>query len=292
MKGIRHWMNKVNRFGVIELHYSADSKKDPNTVIGRKWVDDAKQGMPTDGWDREYEINWASGAGKPVYSDYNARQAVPLKWRSEFVIHRGWDRGFYRPACHWSCLDECKTAKRWLWLHEKLGMDMSVRDFIAECMEITVAKFPDALIIDWFPPDTKTPSDMAEKDDNKSFWDVAVNEFNLAPRIVRMGLMDRINIIRRRMLLRADGEFGLLVDKNNCPICVEALQGGYHRNPKEEKGEDIVKDGYYDHLMDAASHTAGGVFTLTGEPLFANYLPEESIYEMAETRDPVTGFIQ
>lgn len=290
LKGIEHWINKGNEFGVIKLHYSADPDKDPATKAGREWVAAAKRGMPKEGWEQNYEINWASGAGKPVYPDFNRRQTEKLKWRPEWIIHRGWDRGYYHPACHWSCLDNT-TSPRWLWLYEKLGSDIGAKDFIAECLEATLAKFPDALIIDWFPPDTKAPSDISEKDDERSFLDIAQNVFGLSPNIMTMGLKDRVNIIRRRILLRADGEYGLIVDSEGCPICIEGLEGGYHRHPKEEKGDEVVKDGYYEHLMDAASHTAAGIFGLTGDPIFSNYMDTEEDVEPKYVRDSVTGFI-
>lgn len=290
LKGIKHRMNPGNLFGVIELHYSADPFKDPATKRGREYVADAKRGMPKEGWEREYEINWASGAGKPVYPDFSRRQAEKLKWRQEFIIHRGWDRGYKHPACTWSCLDNT-LSPRWLLLYEKLGSDILIRDFIAECLQITLAKFPDALIIDWFPPDTKAPSDLARNKDELTPLMVAQNEFGLSPQIMTLGLMDRINIIRRRMLLRGDGNYGLMVDSENCPILIEAFEGGYHRNPKEDKGEDPVKDGYYDHLTDALSHTAAGIFNLLGEPTFSNYADTGEDVQPQYERDPVTGFI-
>lgn len=284
-------MNPGNRFGVVQLHYTADKDKDPTTKAGRIWLDDAQRGISPEGFRREYEIDWASGAGKPVYPDFNRRQTEKLKWMPEFIIHRGWDRGFYHPACTWSCLDNINPP-RWLWLYEKLGLDIGIRDFIAECLSITLAKFPDALVIDWFPPDTKAPSDMAHKEDERTPLAVAQNEFGLSPQIVTVGLKDRVNIIRRRMLLRADTNYGLMVDSENCPISIEGLEGGYHRNPKEERGDEMVKDGYYDHVMDAWSHTAAGIFNLLGEPTFSNYADRQEEVYAEEVRDPVTGFIQ
>lgn len=288
MKGLTHWKNKGNRFNVVRLHYSADLVKDPDTKEGRAWLDQAKAGMPPEGFKREYEIDWSSGAGKPVYPDFSARQIKKLKWHSKWVIYRGWDRGFAHPACHFSCMNSPDNfSPQWLWLHEELGTEIDAFDFIGKCLEISLAKFPNAMVIDYFPPDTKIQSDISQKDDERSFLSIAQNKFSLAPIIPPLGgVLDRIDIIRKKMMLRADGEYGMLVDPT-CSICIEALHGGYHRNPKEARGDDPVKDGYYDHLMDAASHTAAGLFLLTGEGPQTDIYDVEPVYQ----RDPVTGFI-
>jgi len=285
MKGLTHWKNKENRFNVIRLHYSADPDKDPDTPKGKKYIEQAKAGMPTEGWKREMEIDWSAGAGRPVYPDFTMRQVKKLKWHPELIIYRGWDRGRAHPACHWSCID---NLKRWLWLREELGTEISAWDFIPHCIEITMAKFPNALVIDYFPPDTKIESDVSRKDDELSFLQIAQNKFSLAPIVPPLGgVQDRIDIISKQMMLRADGQYGMLVDPS-CHICIEALQGGYHRSPKEARADEVVKDGYYDHLMDAASHTAAGIFLLTGEG------PQTDIYDVEPVyrRNSVTAFIE
>jgi hypothetical protein len=43
--------------------------------------------------------------------------------------------------------------------------------------------------------------------------------------------------------------------------------------------------------MDAASHTAAGIFGLTGDPIFSNYMDTEEDIQPQYERDTVTGFI-
>jgi hypothetical protein len=282
MEGITYWHNKGNRFHVIQLHYTADPDKNPNTKSGRAFIELAKQGMPTKGFKREYEIDWASGAGEPVYPDFSAKQIAELRWHREWIIYRGWDRGFNRPACHWSCID---NEDRWLWLYEEMGNQIYFGDFLDYCQQVTIAKFPNAMIIDYFPVDTKIQSDATDKDE-KSPLSIAQSK-GMAPIIPVVGVKDGLDIIRRKMMLRQDGKYGMLVDPS-CKICIEGLLGGYHCNPKDSKADEPVKDGYYEHLMDAARYTASGLFLLTGEGpgvATADFEPE---YQY----NPVTGFIE
>lgn len=289
MKGISHWVNPKNKFAVICLHYSASPQKDPDTQLGQAWIAGAKAGMPEEGWEREQEMSWTSGAGKPVYPDFSIRQAKGLKWNSDWVIYRGWDRGFHHPACHWSCVD---NFDRWLWLFERMETDVWWGDFVELCIQITCARFPNAMIIDFFPPDTKIQSDATEKDDERSPLAIAQAR-GLAPIVPILGVLDGINLIRHKMQLRADGEYGLLVDPAGCPICMEALQGGYCRKENESKADLPVKDGYYDHLMDAARYTASGIFPLSDQKM--DTLGQKPVFLEQEPnyrRNPVTGFIE
>lgn len=66
--GIKYWKNPGNKFNVLMLHYTADPEKDPNRD-GADWYEQEKEGAPKAVWQKEYEIDFATKAGKLVYGN-------------------------------------------------------------------------------------------------------------------------------------------------------------------------------------------------------------------------------
>lgn len=66
IKGVKFWRNPGNKFYVLMLHYTADPDKDPDRK-GEKWFNKEKEGAPKSVWNKEYEIDFATKAGKLVY---------------------------------------------------------------------------------------------------------------------------------------------------------------------------------------------------------------------------------
>lgn len=66
IRGVKFWQNPGNKFHVLMLHYTADPEKDPERK-GKKWYDKEKEGAPKSVWDKEYEIDFTTKAGKLVY---------------------------------------------------------------------------------------------------------------------------------------------------------------------------------------------------------------------------------
>lgn len=75
-KGIKFWVNKQNRFGVLMLHYTADPLKDPERN-GKEWFKNEKLGTPKATWLKEYEIDFTTKSGKlifgPEYCDFDPK---------------------------------------------------------------------------------------------------------------------------------------------------------------------------------------------------------------------------
>lgn len=66
IKGIKFWQNPGNKFHVLMLHYTADPEKDPDRK-GKEWYEKEREGAPKSVWNKEYEIDFATKAGKLVY---------------------------------------------------------------------------------------------------------------------------------------------------------------------------------------------------------------------------------
>lgn len=195
--------------------------------------------------------------GKAVYNDFNQEQIVEVEWNSDdgLVIYRGWDFGYHHPAVHFSCLN---SSDQWIWLWEEMGDDIELGKFVEHILDVTEAKFPKCSVRDFVPHDAVNVKDISTEKEERSCLDVLQNA-NIMGEVTRSDVMSGINLIRQKMLLRQDGKFGMLVNRD-MKMCIEGLLGGYHRNPKPEKGDQPVKDGYFEHLMDAARMTAVNIF--------------------------------
>lgn len=96
IEGVEVWKNPKNKFFVFQLHYSANPvKKDPN------YRENIKSAMPIRQYMQEYELQWESYAGTPVYPDFQ-RSIHGTKDKIQPILGlpllRGWDFGL-TPAC-------------------------------------------------------------------------------------------------------------------------------------------------------------------------------------------------
>lgn len=66
IKGIKYWKNAKNKFNVVMLHYTADPNKDPERE-GGEWFANERSGVPLADWNKEYEIDFSSRAGKLIF---------------------------------------------------------------------------------------------------------------------------------------------------------------------------------------------------------------------------------
>ena len=66
MEGIELWENPKNKFTVFQLHYTADPAKRV-----KEFKDTIKGSMPVRQYQMEYELNWESWEGLPVFPDWD-----------------------------------------------------------------------------------------------------------------------------------------------------------------------------------------------------------------------------
>jgi len=95
MQGVRFWRNPQNKFAVIEIHYTADpNKRDP------EFKRMLKASLPRRKYLQEYELNWDTFEGLPVYGDYGSHHEVYDRPEPKLGLPLlcGWDFGL-TPAC-------------------------------------------------------------------------------------------------------------------------------------------------------------------------------------------------
>ena len=105
-KGLRSWKTRAN-VDVLEVHYSADPKKDPDRE-GAKWVDEAVRGYvggtESSGWQTEMEINYGAGGGDPVFPQVKIGTPIfidsfqPHTIMDKMRFYAGYDYGARNPS--------------------------------------------------------------------------------------------------------------------------------------------------------------------------------------------------
>jgi hypothetical protein len=69
MIGIAKRTTKLG-FHVLRLHYTADPDKNPDTLAGKKWFDEARRGMSDARFRQEYEIDYGAMGGQLVFPEF------------------------------------------------------------------------------------------------------------------------------------------------------------------------------------------------------------------------------
>ena len=94
IRGLKYRKNN-NGYAVLELKYTADPDKDPERN-GAEWYKNAKEGMSSDEWEQEYEINYQIKIGKRVFPDFTEKSICKLIYNPHKPLLIGWDFGLGR----------------------------------------------------------------------------------------------------------------------------------------------------------------------------------------------------
>lgn len=260
--------NKNNNFTVVRCHYSADPEK--NTP---EWISEAKSGMPERGWNREYEIDYSSFAGKafyPEFKEYNiAKENVKYQLRE--TLYRGWDFGFHRPCCLITKLNE---FTQWCWLKCILGEDEGIMEFGKRVRKYCLTEYPGAKYIDACDIAGTQVSDKSEKTSVQ-----ILNALGIWPQSRKQPIKQGAEIIRQKLAMRADGKVGLLVNPDQEDV-IDGFKGGIHYpEPKEGQPEKefYEKDGYYDHIFDGSRYLSTEMFTVIGQQQSSNEIATDPL---------------
>jgi hypothetical protein len=233
--------NTRNKFCVARVHYSADPEK-----ARPEWITKAKEGTSEKAWNQEYEISYDEFAGKPVYPDFGeAHTSQSLVVPPGSYMLGGWDFGYHHPAFVAAYIN---TLDQLCIVGEQLGDNESIQQFGSRVVRWRQVTFPGAQWLEACDPAGHQKSDKAD------FTSIEVlNSLGVYPTSKASHIREGLEIIQQRLLRRNDGQMGLLISPT-CKILIDAFRGGY-RYPEVKIGqaekEEPLKDGYYDHLMDA-----------------------------------------
>ncbi len=111
LRGVKEWRLQNGGY-VLQVHYSADPKKDPENPLGRAWVERIMEeypgGMDSPEWRQEMEIDFSAYRGTKVYPDWSdelypsGHLVKPFEVPDDVPKWRSVDYGRRNPtACLW-----------------------------------------------------------------------------------------------------------------------------------------------------------------------------------------------
>lgn len=274
--GLDHAGRKVAE-PIIRLFVA--NKKENQRNLPADYYDLLSATMPEDMKMRLVEGAWGSTfQGAPVVRQFkyglHVRDDLMKEYDSYTELYRFWDFGYRRPYVVWCQMD---LEGRLLAFKELMGENLEIGPFIDKAFAFQNKHFPaHREFIDYGDPAAR------QKKDTGSTLQVLVSRgIMLRYRITTID--EGLQAVRVWMEKIIDGYPALQFDRSGVPILINALRGGYHMD--EESGQTPIKDGYYDHPVDAYRYGIVNVFGIMDQkfdtsnlPSSLEYRPEADIY--------------
>jgi hypothetical protein len=248
MYGINRW--EKNGFVNIRVHFGADDEKHPMTASGAAYVKATKRDLPSYSWLQEYGIAFDVTPGRPVYCDTEKILAVPQMFRPWLVLFRSTDFGWTMPATVYAQVEPVGNGSwKVRFIREVIAREILLSEFLDKHLLPDAAlHFPNAKIEDFADPagnqhDDKSPETSMQVMNTRGVWPrwrlASVDEgITLFQTLISMGVVE--------------------IDPVGCKTLYEAVRTGYVR---DERGWPL-KDGFYEHIADAARYLIHNVFRL------------------------------
>jgi len=175
-------------------------------------------------------------------------------------ILRGWDFGVVRPACVW--MQWTGGVKRIL--REKMGYNISTREFGTLIRDLSTEMFPGFSFLDYCDPAGFSRDVGSAKAPVDELRPLGIRPYHL--RRTQPGF--RAGLIMDSLLRTAHEDDETIPEfqlDRQCPILVGAMAGGYRRQeviPDQPIDDEPVKDGYFEHPIDALGFVYVGRSTM------------------------------
>ena len=216
--------------------------------------------MP-DSWKRKYLLGYCGFKpdGTPYYTGYREGiHTADLDWMPTKELICGWDFGFRHPAC---IITQIDLQDRWLWLREIIGTDITIDRFGDYVKSQINLYYPEANCIHYGDPAVIQHNDKSEL----TSWQILQNKgIEIHYRTSEYRL--RKELIERKLATLVNGKPTLLVDRRYCKTANDGFLGGYHypvlkdSQKYTQEMELPFKDGFYEHIMNAAEYIAVNLF--------------------------------
>jgi hypothetical protein len=240
-EGIETWRNPKNQFFIFQLHYSANPRKNDESY--RTAI---KSSMPKAQYLQEYELQWESFIGMPVYQDWDDRIHLVHKEPTPIAglpLLRGWDFGL-TPACIVAQLQGNQLVVLREFTATNMGADRFSDLVLAQCF----AHWPN-----WGPHawrDFIDPAGTMRKDTDEGTCAQILDGKGLNCIPGAVAWEGRRKAVENRLVFRDKDGPGLILHEGTAPVLVRGFRGGY-RYP--EKAIDIEPQNLRP-IKDAHSH--------------------------------------
>jgi hypothetical protein len=257
MEGVEVWLNPANEFLVIDLHYTANPAK-----RGAEFREGLKRTLPIAKFRQEYEKDWNTYEGKPVYEDFNERvhaTNVKPKVLLGLPLLVGWDSSGLTPAVVLAQLQ----GERLVVVREIVGAGMGAKRFVPHVAEQIRLHYPqcsdiEKQTISFFDPAGFKKNEITEE----TYLQEMIKGGFKQIRPGAVSWKKRVESVVEFFVGLSKGESKILVYENECPILTAGLKGGfrYPDGVSEAEPEKLkpIKD-IHSHPNDALQYLCSGL---------------------------------
>lgn len=244
-----------------------------NPKYDKQWEINTRATMTEAEWNREYEGSFEEAVGTPVLVVESSIHFRNLAHINGKPFWRGWDFGYRKPAC---IVTQMNLNDQWCWLWGTVGENETIKRFANRMFEMCDALFPQVkdehgrpVGQNWLDFCDPAGTQVSDKSDTTSIAQLMTVYEERYDRLMDMNYRKRsfedgIALIRERLVLRNDGQPGLLIHED-FDDAKDAVNGGY-QYPEDRKSGAVneypMDDGYFIHLMDGARYIANCKFEL------------------------------
>jgi hypothetical protein len=188
--------------------------------------------------------------GTPVYQGVFDRRihvaSENLVFNPELPMQRSWDFGYKRPAVVIAQDDPYKN--RINVFYSSMGNQEWLSTFAERILRYCDKNFPDAVWNDYCDP-------AGEQRKSTGLSDVAtLNQLMVYPQFKRTRISYGLDIIKNNLMVLSNHEDKLPVlqfDPDYAALLIDGLEYGYTYAKNKNSSFETVKDGYFDHCVDA-----------------------------------------
>lgn len=220
IKGVEVWKNEKNQFFVFQAHYSANPAKDTP-----EYKNTMKSAMPIRQYMQEFELQWESYEGTPVYPDFSRQlhgSKEPIDPVFGLPLLRGWDFGL-TPAC---VVGQYVDGQLRI-LREFVAYNKGAEQFSTEVLRQMAVLYPG-----WADPkrdwrDAIDPAGEQRKDTDMSTCAKVLITKGLTPFPGPVAWEPRRRSVEQFLVTISNKQPAFLIDMANCPVLVRGFEGGY-----------------------------------------------------------------
>ncbi len=241
---------KRNGVHIARIHYTADPGK-----RSEAWKSNEKKGTTTEGWEREYEINWTVSAEPKYYPEFNYNlhvaheQLQPLAGRP---LIRGWDYGL-TPA---TVIGQTTAKGQLLILTEMQSWDCGMRAH-GRAVTAEMATYYNGFACS----DVGDPAgNQRAQSDESTANQLLYEEYGISVEPGELSQTGRSEAIRYFLTtLTPDGKPLLLLDPR-CTMLIDAFTCLFHRKVVANRVLDEPEKNEYSHLMDCLAYICAKLY--------------------------------
>lgn len=258
MTGVEIWINPKNKFTVVQLHYTADPDK-----RSKEFKESIRSSMPIRQYMMEYELNWETWEGLPVYPDWDQAHHGSkdiIKPQAGLPLLRGWDFGL-TPACIVAQLQEQTLVI----LKEYTALNMGADRFSDLVLRDCTKRFSNWADKKHQWKDFIDPSGEFRKDTDEGTCAKILDNKGLYPIAGPISWEERRTSVEHYLTKFTKQGPCFKVNLGECPVLVRGFNGGYRyqENAAEIEPAKIkpVKN-EYSHPHDALQYITSKIINM------------------------------